>query len=348
MNHAKGFPVLFLNCLLILFLYPAICFALTLEEYVTPTPDSSPTDLAFAPDGTLWFTMINANKIGKLEPDKVKNGTSEGITEYKVPHADARPNFIMVARDGMVWFTEMAGNRISQINPANGKYKGYDIPTSASEPHTLVEDDDGNIWFVEFMANKVGRLNPKTGAIREFPIGSGNPHGIARVGKDIWYTQGGKFWTKQKYNKVGVLNTASGDFREVIVPPKNSVPHGMTATSDGTVWFTAMFVSKLIRMHPDGKGFDEFPVGKRRGPHDVKVDEKRGWVWFPASHPDAMGRLDLSKAQPGQEVGVDYFKVEKGAHPRKVEIGPDGSAWFTEMGMFFRGKYWNKIGRLIP
>jgi streptogramin lyase len=54
-------------------------------EYHTPTPDSSPADLAFDAQGNLWFTELNANRIGT----KAKSLTSQGITEYKLPSPTA-------------------------------------------------------------------------------------------------------------------------------------------------------------------------------------------------------------------------------------------------------------------
>ena len=64
--------------------FAAVADAAQIEEYVTPSPDSSPTDLAFDTQGHLWFTMMNANKIGRLVPAKAKAGRSDGITEYTV------------------------------------------------------------------------------------------------------------------------------------------------------------------------------------------------------------------------------------------------------------------------
>ena len=37
-------------------------------EFLTPTEGSWPTDLALGPDGNIWFTEENANKIGMATP----------------------------------------------------------------------------------------------------------------------------------------------------------------------------------------------------------------------------------------------------------------------------------------
>ena len=81
--------------------------AVTIVEYLTPTPNSSPADLTFDGEGHLWFTEINTNKIGRLDPSTAKPGISEEIVEYDLPQKNSKPNYIIVVRDGVVWFTEM-------------------------------------------------------------------------------------------------------------------------------------------------------------------------------------------------------------------------------------------------
>ncbi len=326
-------------------------FGEVILEFSTPTPDSSPADLAFDGQGNLWFTELNANRIGKLVPSQGKSHTSQGITEYELPHPNSKPHFLTVARDGRVWFTEMGGNRIGSLDPKTGAIKEYEIPSPHSEPHQIVEGTDGSIWFLEFQTNKVGRLNPKTGEITEYPVGPGNPHALAVDGDTLWYTQGGMFWVNLFFNKLGYLNTKTGEVQEIAVPPEKSVPHGLTLSQNGTVWFTEMFASKVAKLvNKNGKPhLVEYFLGKRRRPHDLLVDEKRGYVWFTAGRPDAIGRLDLSQAEPGTSKGVKFYKLpDPHSHPTQIALDKDGKVWFTEMGMYFRGRYNNKIGMLVP
>lgn len=319
-------------------------------EYHTPTPDSSPADLAFDAEGNLWFTELNANRIGKLDPSKAKSLTSQGITEYELPQPNSKPHFLTVAENGLIWFTEGA-NRIGRLDPGNGTFKEYDIPSPHSEPHQIVEAPDGSIWFVEFQTNKVGHLNPKTGKITEYPIGPGNPHALVLVGNKIWYTQGGMFWVNTFFNKLGSLEPLTGNVVEITIPPEKSVPHGLTVSKNGTLWLTEMFASKLAKFDLNRKQpkIVEYYLGKRRSPHDVHVDEKRNYVWFTAARPDAIGRLDLSKARPGTRRGVRYYNLPNPeSHPTQLVMDKDGNIWFTEMGKYFQSKYNNKIGLLVP
>lgn len=346
---AKGLAVSFFSIAIMLSAAPAA--SVTIQEFLTPTPDSSPADLAFDAKGNLWFTEINGNKIGKLVPSEAKPGTANGIAEYPLPNPDSKPHYIIVARNGIVWFTEMAG-RLGRLDPATGIIKEYDTPTSNSEPHGLLEDEDGNIWFLEFESSQAVRLDPATGGMREFPLGKGHPHALVKDGDKIWYTMGGKFWMGKFFNKVGALNIKTGKIMEIAVPPEKSVPHAMIRAGNRTIWFSQLFANKIARIVFTKGGpisFQEFHLGKRVGPHGIAADDARKLIWFTANRMDSIGRLDIQKAAPGTGQGVEFFKIPTaGAHPNEIAVDKEGNVWFTEMGHYFRGQFQNKIGKLIP
>jgi streptogramin lyase len=78
-------------------------------EFPLPHPNSGPTTIALAPDGTVWFTEQGSNRIGRMAPD----GT--GLEEFELPHAGSAPRIITIGADNNFWFTEHLGNRIGRI-----------------------------------------------------------------------------------------------------------------------------------------------------------------------------------------------------------------------------------------
>ena len=104
-----------------------------LTPIVLPTTTHVVGPIAYAmtagPDGNLWFTEADENKIGKISP---ANGS---ITEYDIPTAMARPWGITAGPDGNLWFTETDGNKIGKISPAKGEITEYNIPTADSRPY---------------------------------------------------------------------------------------------------------------------------------------------------------------------------------------------------------------------
>ena len=71
------------------------------------------------PDGNLWFTETNANKIGKISP------ATGVVTEFNIPTANAGPHGITYSPDGNLWFTETSGN-IGKIS-TDGKITEYPV-----------------------------------------------------------------------------------------------------------------------------------------------------------------------------------------------------------------------------
>lgn len=327
-----------------------------IEEYSTPTPDSSPTDLHFDHQGNLWFTMINANKIGKLVPAQAKAGGSEGITEYPVPTPDSNPHYLTIDSRDRVWFTERQGNKLGMLDPRTGTITEYAIPTPQSEPHHLAFDTRGTLWFLEFGANKVGKFDPDSGVFQEYaiPTPGGHPHDLVIDGKGrLWFTLGGRFFAGQPTNRLGMLDPATGQIVEFRIPPEDSVPHGITAGTGDDLWMTLFFQDKIVRVTTSPSGLTrltEYPVpSKRSQPHDLALDAARNTIWFTTHRGNSIGKLDLSKAEAGTSKGMDEFPVPcDRCNPNSIVLDREGHVWFTEMGMFFRGRFANKIGRLIP
>jgi hypothetical protein len=83
--------------------------ALSITEFPIPTASSDATGIAAGPNGNLWFTESNGDKIGRISP----NGT---ITEFPVPTSYNQPTGITAGPGGTLWFTEY--NKIGRFTPS--------------------------------------------------------------------------------------------------------------------------------------------------------------------------------------------------------------------------------------
>src|SRR5216683_1046064 len=71
--------------------------AQNVTEFPVPTASSNPNGITAGPDGALWFTEFNGNKIGRIT-------TAGGITnEFKIPTANSGPVGIVAGPDGALW-----------------------------------------------------------------------------------------------------------------------------------------------------------------------------------------------------------------------------------------------------
>jgi virginiamycin B lyase len=89
----------------------------------------------------------------------------------------------------------------------------------------------------------VGRLNVE---IKEFEVPTPNsgPHDPALAPDgSLWYTG-------QAVNKLGRLDTATGQFKEFLLKSPDSGPHGLVADKDGNIWFTAISDGYIGELDP--------------------------------------------------------------------------------------------------
>src|SRR5262245_25653246 len=98
-----------------------------LEFPALPTADSAPTAIAKAPDGRLWFTEKDANRVARMT-------TAGVITEYPVPTANSAPERITAGPDGYVWFTERNAGKIGRILGTGGAIVEFKVPGVGAAP----------------------------------------------------------------------------------------------------------------------------------------------------------------------------------------------------------------------
>ena len=65
--------------------------------------------------GFVWFTEVDGNRIGQLDPSA--GNVQASIVEFAVPTAASKPTSITAGPDGNAWFTEAAGDKIGRITP---------------------------------------------------------------------------------------------------------------------------------------------------------------------------------------------------------------------------------------
>jgi streptogramin lyase len=80
-------------------------------EFPVPTAGGVPNGITAGPDGNLWFTELNADKIGRITP-------AGEIVEFPLPTTNSQTLGITAGPDGNLWFAESARNQIGRITPA--------------------------------------------------------------------------------------------------------------------------------------------------------------------------------------------------------------------------------------
>ena len=91
-----------------------------------PDPKSRLSNLAAAPDGTIWVAEYDADRIVSIAPD-------DSVRSYAVPTADAHPDAIAVDERGAVWFTEIDTDKLGTIGQ-DGVVRETLLPYTLSGP----------------------------------------------------------------------------------------------------------------------------------------------------------------------------------------------------------------------
>ena len=282
----------------------------TFTEFPIPTANSNPQDITSGPDGNLWFTEFNGEKIGKITP----NGT---VTEYAIPTSNANPYGITSGPDGNVWFTESFGpSQIGKITPS-GTITEYPTPTCCVSPSGITSGPDGNVWFTEGFGNKIAKSTP-TGTITEYPIPTSNSGPVEITsGPDgnLWFTEG-------NVNQIGKITTG-GTITEYAIPTSNSNPSHITSGPDGNIWFTESNTNQIGKITPSGtiteyliptSGSD--PIGITSGPD--------GNLWFTEYLASKIGNITPNGT-------ITEYPIPSGfGHSIGITSGPDNNIWFME------------------
>jgi virginiamycin B lyase len=142
--------------------------------------DAGPFGVAVAPEGTVWATLQNANKLLRLAPDGQMDA-------FDVPTRRSGLGDVAVDASGAVWFLEINANKVGRFT--GGRVEEFAVPTPNAGLTALAVATDGAVWFTELRAHRLGRLHG--GTITEFalPRRDARPFGIAVDStNNVWYT----------------------------------------------------------------------------------------------------------------------------------------------------------------
>ena len=189
--------------------------------------------------GTVWFTLLNANQIGKLD---VAGGA---FTFYPIPTANSEPTGITVG-GGYVWFVERAGDKLGRLDPANGNIvEYYNWVVTDRNPVNMT---DADLEDVAWAGDVVWITGPKLkSSVAVYKIAEGrfvpSTAGVGAEPMQIIVDSGGNVWvTFRGRNSIGrsALNTL-GQWDMIDLAPGSGGPVGLFVRDSGgrrELWYT--------------------------------------------------------------------------------------------------------------
>ena len=257
----------------------------TITEWDVPTKGSRPHDPLAASDGSIWWTGMYANVLGRLDP---KTGQ---MKEYPLKTAGSGPHGLVEDKAGNIWFTANSKGYIGKLNPKTGDVTEYPMPDPAArDPHTPLFDQKGMLWFTAQGANMIGRLNPQTGEIKLVTSKTprSNPYGMVINSKGV------PFIVLFGTNKIASLDPSTMAITEYTLPHAESRPRRIAIDDDDVIWYADYSRGYLGRFDPQTGQMSEFasPGGANSQPYGITWS--KGIIWYSESNvkPNTLVRFD--------------------------------------------------------
>jgi streptogramin lyase len=293
-------------------------YSQTFTEFPIPGTVPTPWGITAGPDGNLWFTEFQTNKIGRIS-------TADVITEFAVPTLIFSQS-IVAGPDGALWFISQTG-KIGRITTA-GVVTEFAV-TADSLLTDIASGPDGNLWLTETDRStvgggpsgrpKIGRITT-AGVVTEFPLSPfAQPLGIA-AGPD------GALWFADADAKIGRITTA-GVITEFPVPAAN--PRSITAGPDGNLWFTETTYSfvdnpatgRIGRISTSGV-VTEFPIPTANSIPPPSLPARTARCGSPRGQIIAASAVTISAALRPRVLSRSFRSPRPAAFLRASRLGP--------------------------
>jgi virginiamycin B lyase len=278
-------------------------------EYRMDQPQDEPIAIAAGIDGSIWFTIGNADAIGRL-----RNGRVERLPTSS---RNIEPLGLAIAADGSAWYTDLTARAIAHIDGA-GKIERFVLDTPIARLARLAIAPDGAVWFADPTGYGMTRL--KDGAFSRHQIESarGGPYGVA-------VTTDGAIWaTLQNGNQLLEL-AADGTSRTFDLPHGGAVPTDVAVGTDGSVWFLQFRTNRIGRFK-DGQ-FSDVEASQENAALSGIAVAPNDDVWFGMMRRGSLGRL--------RNGHITVFALPReNARPFSVAVDRDGNVWYADLSGF--------------
>jgi streptogramin lyase len=119
-------------------------------------------------DGTIWYTKLNGNRIGRIDPSVEGGDVKEWVPPFRGPRR------LHVAPNGIVWVPGFGSGVIASFDPETEEWDVTELPNAINRiPYALnIHPQTGDIWICGTGNDTMTRFNPKTKVFTEFRMPS--------------------------------------------------------------------------------------------------------------------------------------------------------------------------------
>ena len=116
-----------------------------------------PYEIRVAPDGRVWMSELQGNRIIALTP------SSGASTAYDMPTSFSGPRRFDIDARGMLWIPAYATNELVRFDPAAGSFRRFALPIPDAVPYVVrIDPGNGTVWIGTSAADAVLSFDPNT------------------------------------------------------------------------------------------------------------------------------------------------------------------------------------------
>ena len=146
----------------------------------------TPYGIDYSPvDGTIWYSKLNGNRIGRIDP----TAADGDIKEWNPPFRG--PRRLHIAPDGMIWVPGFGSGVFAKFDPNTEYWTVYELPDAENQiPYALNVDRAGIVWICGTHNDTINRFDPKTETLVEYRL----PTRVSYT-REIEFGDDGSVWT---------------------------------------------------------------------------------------------------------------------------------------------------------
>ncbi|MGB7295370.1 MAG: hypothetical protein WBC70_07240 [Candidatus Aminicenantales bacterium] len=234
------------------------------EMYRVPTIGSYPQGLSIDNKGMIWFSEIFGKRIGVLDPSKVIDNTTGGITEYPfedIEYETLGPGLISKNYNNTLWFSVVTypeGGNLVIFDVVSKNFTLFDLPEGAGVSVGITGDDNGILWINDHATNLFFRFDPKTSQVKKYSTSLATSRNDTTT-LPYWNTaKDDKIWfNEHEGNAIAYFDPVNSTLVEYQIPTKGiswgntSNPLKFTIYDEGSVWFTEWSENKIGVLQSD-------------------------------------------------------------------------------------------------
>jgi len=144
----------------------------TLEVPAHPTMGAPggpiPYELRAGPDGRIWMSELQGNRIIAYDPATARFAT------YPLPTSFSGPRRFDLDRNGILWIPGYSANLLVRLDPASGRFEEIPLPLPDAAPYVVrVDDRSGKIWIGTGAADAVLSYDPASAEFTKYQLTRG-------------------------------------------------------------------------------------------------------------------------------------------------------------------------------